>query len=124
MRITQRQSGAITLGKMLNVAIFGVLLLIFVRLIPVYVDYFTVVSVAKSVMEDDSLLKKGRVAMRQAINQRFRINNLRSLKANEALVIRMGDKDDRIKLLLDYEVRTPLLGNLDGVLVFKREFSR
>ncbi|MDQ7073902.1 MAG: DUF4845 domain-containing protein [Gammaproteobacteria bacterium] len=124
MRITQRQSGAITLGKMLNVVIFGVLLLIFVRLIPVYVDYFTVVSVAKSVMEDDSLLKKGRVAMRQAINQRFRINNLRALKASEALVIRMGDKDDGIKLLLDYEVRTPLLGNLDGVLVFKREFSR
>jgi len=124
MGIVKGQRGAITLGKMINFVIWGFLLVILVRLTPLYVDYFTVVSVAKSVIEDDVLLRKGPVAMRQAINQRFRINNLRDVKPNEALLIRMGDKNEGIKLLLDYEVRTHLLGDLDAVLVFNREFSR
>jgi len=124
MQTAKRQSGKITLSKMISFILWGFLLVILVRLTPVYVDYFTVVSIAESVIEDDSLVKKGRVDMRQAINQRFRINNLRNLKPNKDLRIHMGDKDEGITLLLDYEVRTHLLGNLDAVLMFKREFTR
>lgn len=124
MQIAKRQSGKITLSKMISFILWGFLLVILVRLTPVYVDYFTVVSIAQSVIEDDSLVKKGRVDMRQAINQRFRINNLRNLKPDKDLRIHLGDKDEGISLLLDYEVRTHLLGNLDAVLIFQREFTR
>lgn len=114
----QRQRGLSLLGILLLLIALGFVLLCFFRLSPAYLDNMYVRDALKSLAEDhpDDLanLTKGEVA--QILSNYYTINNVRGEPAKALEVIRRADK---ILIQVNYEVRVPLVANVDAVMKFE-----
>lgn len=120
--IAQHHQRGMTMWAMLGILIVvGFVLLVAVRLTPVYLNYWSVISVAESVQEDT----RGDDDMSQVwekVRVRFGLNNLRSLEPRETMDIRR--RDGGFEFHVNYEERRPLLANVELVVTFDRTISR
>ena len=116
--IAKRHQRGMTMWAMLGILIVvGFVLLVAVRLTPVYLNYWSVVSVAESVKNDTGrddpmgeVWEKARV--------RFGLNNLRSLEPREVMDIRR--RDGALEIHVQYEEQRPLFANVDLIVSFDR----
>jgi hypothetical protein len=62
----------------------------------------------------------GPAEVRSLINKRLSVNNVRTLGAESITV----DKDgDRVLIVVDYEVRSTVISNIDAVMHFKHAYD-
>lgn len=120
--ILQRRQRGMTMWAMLGILIVvGFVLLVAVRLTPVYMNYWSVISVAESVQEDtrndDDIAE-----VWEKVRVRFGLNNLRSLEPRETMNIRR--RNGGLEIHVNYEERRPLLANIELVVTFDRKISR
>ena len=120
--IAQRRQRGMTMWAMLGVLIvIGFVLLVAVRLTPVYLNYWSVISVAESVQEDTG--RDDEMAeIWEKVRVRFGLNILRSLEPREVMDIRR--RDGGLEIHVNYEERRPLLANVELVVNFDRKISR
>lgn len=116
------QQGRSLLGMIALAIVVGFFLLLGVRLIPVYMDYWTIVSVAESVHEDPELRDASPREVRQALRSRMLLNNLRDYEPEEIYSVGRGDGGGLI-IVIDYEEREPFLLNVDLVTTFERRIE-
>jgi len=94
--------------------------LIAARLVPAYVDYRTINTLIEALPADQvHLMSKGEIY--DALKKRFLINNIRDLDVTKIVVIER--KRDGTALVLDYEVRQPLIYNVSVVASFNKRFE-
>lgn len=110
MRAGQRGVGG--LFFLLILILIGVVAVMGMRIVPMYVEHFTVRSTLEGLKDDPEVRQMGPAEIRQSIERRFDINN----------VTAVGKKDLKIRqernatiIEVAYEVRKPLVGNLDVV---------
>ncbi|WP_297529483.1 DUF4845 domain-containing protein [Thiohalobacter sp.] len=96
------------------IAFFAILVL---RLVPNYLEYFKVESTLESLKNEPGITQKSPGEIRTLISRRFDINDVEHVKAKEVKITR-----DRGRTIVSvkYEVRVPVLGNVDAVTKFDK----
>jgi len=89
--------------------------LIGVRLAPLYLEAYKVKAVLDSMATNDQIAGMKLRDIRQLLSKRFDVENIRKVSPDDVLV---DQEDGFIIIEADYELRAPLMGNLDGVAKF------
>jgi Domain of unknown function (DUF4845) len=115
-----KQGGASFLSWIVIAAMVSAIGLIAARLAPAFVDYRTINTLIEALPADQvHLMSKGEIY--DALKKRFLINNIRDLDVTKILTI--DRKRDGTSLLLNYEVREPLIYNIAIVVSFDKHFE-
>lgn len=110
------RQGGISLSALLGaLVIFAVVALGVMRILPVYLEHFAVRSSLQGVLNDPDSRTMSPLQLRKAVGSHFNVNNVRHLSPEDLKIRR-----DRNQTLIqaDYEIRRPLVANLDIVAHF------
>lgn len=89
------------------------------KVVPVYMDHNTMSTILDKMAEEPGMGSRGDGGIREEMRKRFKLNNIRDFDLGEHVTIeRHGRGTD---VLLDYEVRMPLVSNLDLVAHFSKK---
>ena len=117
MRTGSRQTGASFYFWLLFIGILALLIAVGIKLFPIYMEYYSVVSVLEQIAQDSKYDKQSPIQIWSALQKRFSINNIRTISKDDVTVKR---KKGRTYITVEYEIRINLVGNLDGVAVFEK----
>lgn len=115
-----RQCGASGLVMLMMVLFFGSLLTLLLKLGPAYMDDYTIQQALEGLDGTDGLSSMGPAQIRTLINKRLSVNNVRTLSAES---ITVDKDDDKVLIVVDYDVRTPVISNIDAVMRFKHAYE-
>ena len=115
-----RQKGSLG-GYMLAILLFGGLFTIASRLVPIYIDHNTIINILDKMQYERTLSEKTDSELMEIMRKRFRLNNLRNFPINEHVEFKRSSAG--VNLVLDYEVRVPLISNLDVIASFSEEIE-
>jgi hypothetical protein len=114
------QRGASLIGWLVILAFIGFVALVVIRIVPVYVEALTVRSVLNGLQDDRELIGNDRNAIMQSLQKRFDINDVKSVKRDDIVIESSGGG---ITVVVDYEARFPLAGNIDGIAHFRDQVT-
>jgi hypothetical protein len=111
------------LGWLIVLALIGFFALLIMRLGPIYLENYTVKMALESMENEPGLGEKTPSEVRYMFQQRMDMNYITRLTKDAVKIRREGGVT---YLEVNYEVREPLLGNVDAVVTFKEkaELSR
>ena len=115
-----RQSGALG-GYIIAILVFGSILTMGSRLIPLYMDHNTMSNIMDSMADEDDLGLKTDSQLIDVMKKRFKLNNIRDFPIREHVEIKRSSRGTDV--VLDYEVRMPLISNLDLIASFNKEIE-
>ncbi|PJK10588.1 DUF4845 domain-containing protein [Lysobacteraceae bacterium NML95-0200] len=116
-----KQQRGITLTSFLMVlAVVGFFLFIGMKLFPMYQEYWSVSKAVKSVAAD-STVSATPESIRNSLDKRFEVNYVDSLRGRDVKVER---STGGVLIIAEYEVRKPLIYNLDIVARFRVEEAK
>ena len=116
MCLANRQAGFSKLGLIALLAVAGFFLLCAFRLAPAYLDDRYIQQALRSLGDGvDNPNEMSDRDIRKKIDAFFAVNNVRTKSAKDLEIIR---EDDRTLVYMDYEVRVPLIYNIDVVMSF------
>jgi Domain of unknown function (DUF4845) len=118
--LKSKQGGASFLSWIMIAAMVSALGLMAARLAPAYVDYRTICTLIDA-LPADKVHTMTKTEIRDALQKRFLINNIRDLDVNQ--IIDIDHKRDHTVLSLKYEVRQPLIYNVSLLVAFDRQFD-
>ena len=115
-----KQRGASFLGWVMIALLVSVAGLLAARLVPPYIDYRTIVTLIEALPKDQvHTMSKGEI--RESLQKRFLINNIRDLKVAD--IIDIQHRREGTSLVLHYEVREHLAYNVSVVITFDKTFN-
>lgn len=117
MRTTRGQKGITLLGFLVILAIVGFFAFIIMRLFPVYSEYYGVLQAMKAVQVEPGIATKTPEQIKESLSRKFYISYVTSVKKNN---IRLTRREGGYLLNVKYEVRGPLLYNLEYVATFDK----
>lgn len=111
-----RQTGMTLIGFLFVLAIAGFFAFLAMRLFPVYSEYYSVVSDMKGIAAEPGVANMSPERIRDLLNRRFYISYVESVKPEHIKITR----NNGYNLTIKYEVRRPLVYNLDFVAMFDK----
>lgn len=113
-----RQNGA--MGSLIfAILIFGGMISLGAKVVPVYMDHNTMSTILDKMADEPGMGSRGDGGIRDEMRKRFKLNNIRDFDLGEHVSIeRYGRGTD---VMLDYEVRIPLVSNLDLIASFNKK---
>lgn len=117
----KRQAGLSAFGFLLLLVVVAAGISVTLTLGPHYMDSRAVVTVIESI---NPAIWKGtnKKKMHDAVNKGLKINQIRTLKSKDIVTIEKK-KTGSTAVKLNYEVRENMIGNVDVVLVYDKDFS-
>ncbi len=117
MKIAKQQG--IGIIRLLFFSFILILSVVFaVKTIPSYLADMTVTSVLKHLAKDIQEHKIRQQDIRQVLLRRLARNNIKSVKKTDITIKKHNGK---LMIVIDYEVKKPLIGNISIVLDFRQE---
>lgn len=116
MQTMKAQRGITLIGFIMLLAVVGVFLFVGFKLFPVYAEYYSAVTDLKASCMEPDAPNANLQQMRAKLERRFNISYVDSIDTKKDLKI-IVDGDKRM-LNIKYEVRKPLIYNLDFVAKF------
>ncbi len=118
MRHVRTQAGMTAIGWLLVIVLAVSAALFLMKLIPIYLEGFNVGSVVSGVASDPEMrgVPPGKVV--RTILKRLDINMATSVTKDDIYITR---EKDHILIEVDYEVREPVVGNLDIIVTFNKQ---
>lgn len=116
MMTRHKQSGMTFIGWLILFGLLGLVVMVGLRLLPAYMEYFKVSSVVESVASE-STADTSNAEIRTAIAARFQVDGVRTIAARDVAVRR---ENGVLTLTAAYEYRTPVFGNVEAVVVFEK----
>jgi Tfp pilus assembly protein PilO len=113
-RVT-RQTGAIDLQLLFTVLMGAFVVICLIKLAPVYVDHWTIREAFQGVQEELEPNKADKKQIRAMLERRFTVNRIEQIKTKDIQFVR---EKTRLLVKAPYEVRVPLLLNVDAVIKF------
>lgn len=89
------------------------------RLAPLYLDHNTMATIVDKLAEEPGMGGKGDTELRNILRKRLKLNNIRDFDLNQHVTFKRSGRGT--ELVMDYEVRMPLIHNLDIVASFNKE---
>ncbi|MBP6533722.1 MAG: DUF4845 domain-containing protein [Arenimonas sp.] len=114
------QQGITLISFILILALVGFFGFIGMRLFPVYSEYYSAVNDIKAVTQTAGVEKESMEKIRDHLYRRFQISYVESIDLQKH--VKMFKDQDGKTLHLQYEVRRPMMYNLDFVAKFDRKF--
>ncbi len=111
----QRQQGVTMIGWIIILAIIGFFVLWVLRLGPVYMENYSVKKALASLENDPEAYSLSAKQAKNRMDGYFNINYITTVP-REAVKIKKGG--GALKVEIDYEVRVPIVGNIDAILSF------
>ena len=117
----RKQQGRTFLSFVIVLAVVGFFLYIGMRLFPVYTEFYSANNDIKKTLQAPGANKKGIQEIRNEIRPRCQISYVDTVNPDKDIkMITVGNVK---KVQLKYEVRKPLLYNLDFVAMFDRTYD-
>ncbi len=118
MGLPQHQRGLGAIGWLVLVFVFGSLLTLGLKVVPIYTDNATIERILDGLAAEPEMGSKSTGAIDKIIKARFHVNNIRDFDYSKNLTIVRNN--DGARIILDYEVRVPLVYNLDLIASFNK----
>ncbi|MAT65723.1 MAG: DUF4845 domain-containing protein [Gammaproteobacteria bacterium] len=115
MHYPQRQQGMTLLGWIIVLGLIAFFVLLTLRLLPNYLENFKVAETLASLKNEPDITRKSPAEIRKLIDRRFIINDVTRIEARDVTIT--NDKG-RVTVRAQYEIRVPVLGNVDAVTKF------
>lgn len=116
MTAIRKQSGASMLLWMAFIGVAGLAVVVGMRLGPIYIESYMVDGILEEVALESREKKRNKAQIWGAISKRFTINNINTVKREH---FSYKKEKGEAKISFKYEVRTKLVGNLDGIMAFE-----
>ena len=116
----RNQHGMTLISFILILAVVGFFGYLAMRLFPVYSEYYSAVNDIKAVTQATGADKRSVDELNDSLYRRFQISYVDSIDLKKH--VKYVKQNDKRTLKLNYEVRSPLMYNLDFVAKFDREF--
>ncbi|MEE8342552.1 MAG: DUF4845 domain-containing protein [Gammaproteobacteria bacterium] len=118
MNNVDKQRGMTTIGWLIVLFLVGFFALVLVRLAPAYLEYFSVASTLEALKKEPFIAGMSTPEIREKISRRFDVNDIDTLKHTDVRIERRGG---RLLITAEYEVRSPLVANVDVVTSFLKQ---
>lgn len=116
MQTIAKQRGITLIGFIMVLAVVGIFIFFGIRLVPVYTEYYAVVKDLKAACQEAGASNASIDEMRKRLDRRFYISYVESVDLKKHVkLVRNGDQK---QININYEVRKPLIYNLDFVAKF------
>ena len=110
----RQQTGITVIATLLILIFIGFVVLLLLKIVPIYMEYFQIRKAVESVKSETSLNTSG-AEIQKKLSRRFDIDYITAIEAKD-LKVRKGN--GRIVVQIRYEDRRPLIGNMDVVAKF------
>lgn len=120
MKYARSQKGMSLLSWLLVLAVVAFLASAAFKIIPHYLDYYSIEKTITSVETDKAAEVRSVPEFYSYVNKALMINSIRDLNLDEALDVKLENNEFRAHL--KYEKREPLVQNIDLVVRFDKEF--
>ncbi len=110
-----RQTGALDLLLLFTALMGAFVVICLIKLAPVYIDHWTIREAFQGVKEELEPNKANKRHIRAMLERRFTVNRIDQIKPKDVLFVR---EKSRLLVSAPYEVRVPLLFNIDTILKF------
>lgn len=117
MKPRHSQEGLTLLGFVIVIVVVGIFTLIGIRLFPIYSEYYNVVGAMENLKNQPEIAQKSPPQIKDLFFRKLYVNYVESVEKKNVLVSRTGGLHIRVK----YEVRRPMIGNLDVVASFDKK---
>ena len=115
-----RQMGALG-GYIIAILVFGGLLTMASRLVPMYMDHNTMSNIMDKMKDETGLGVKTDSQLIDLMTKRFKLNNIRDFPIPAHVEFKRSSRGTDV--VLDYEVRIPIISNLDVIASFNKEIE-
>lgn len=115
MRHSERQAGMTLLGMIIVLGLIAFFVLLTLRLLPPYMENFKVAETLESLRNEPDVTRKPPSEIRKLIQRRFIINDVTRIDARD---VKISNDKGRMTVRAQYEIRVPILGNVDAVTRF------
>jgi len=117
MKSIRQQNGLGAIGWLSVLALIAVCALLFLKIVPTYINSMTIGSILSDMAEDPDMGSRSPGELMVTLTKRLNVNSITDVGRDEVYIER-GAKSTVIEL--DYEVRKDLVGNIDIVLSFNK----
>ncbi|MEM9305095.1 MAG: DUF4845 domain-containing protein, partial [Pseudomonadota bacterium] len=107
------------LGFIFVLAIVTVTALVTMRLFPIYQEYFGVVRAMEQLAAQPGIAQESPSQVRSLLLRRFEVNFTKSVTRDNIKI----NRDNGYNVIVAYEVRQPMVGNLDVVASFEKQIN-
>lgn len=111
-----KQRGMTLIGFLFVLAAALFVAYIAMKLVPIYLNHYSVVTSMKSLAEEPNVANMSEGRIRDLLSRKFTTSYVKHVTARDIEVVRSTG----IEIVAEYEVREDLIGNLDAVVSFKR----
>ena len=111
------QRGMTGFGWLVVLALIAFFTLLTLRLAPVYLDYYKVVSSLKSLKQEPNITKKTPAEIMDLLSRRFDVNSIDNVTRKN---IHIKESGGVLTVGIKYQVRVPIMGNVDALVSFNR----
>ena len=108
----RNQSGMTLIGFILILGMVGVFIYMGMKLIPMYSEYYAVKQALKEISQESDISQQDPSAIKDKFFKRLYISYADNVKPENVKIAR---KDSGYTMTVDYEVRRPLIANIDVV---------
>ena len=115
LQINNRQDGITLTSFLIVLAVVGFAAYLAMQLFPMYKEYYEVRSAAKGLASEPGVGDMDPARIQSLLFKRLDINYVDSVEKSDVKIDRV---DNGWNMKINYEVRRPLVGNLDVVGVF------
>ena len=112
------QSGMTLIGFVLVLAVVGVFIYMGMKLIPMYSEYYAVRQAMKELSQEAGITQNDPAKIKDLFFRRLYISYAENVKSEN---VKLARRDAGYIMTVDYEVRRPLIANIDVVGHFKHE---
>tara|TARA_Y100000310_G_scaffold344974_1_gene460892 strand:- start:5047 stop:5421 length:375 start_codon:yes stop_codon:yes gene_type:complete len=119
MSFPYHQRGLSIAGWMFLIMIIGSGIAIGMKLAPLYLDHNTMSNILDRLAEEKGMVIKGNTELTDIMKKRFKMNNIRNFDFKNHITI--SRPEDRVVIDMNYEVRLPLVQNVDIIASFEKQ---
>ncbi len=109
MKMKNSQKGVTTIGLVVIIAIFGIIVVTGLKVAPLYLDYMQVQSILDGVAKDDKIDAKSKRDLWSTISKRLHINQIKYIHKDDFSFVR---KNGVTTITAKYEVRKDYIAQL------------
>jgi hypothetical protein len=110
-----KQRGITMVGVLFVAAVLLIVAMLALKLVPAYVDYFTVQKILSAMGGDSSTGSKSNAELRDDFARRAKIDNIKVVTPEDLVIDRSGGVP---VISVDYEFQAPLVANVRLVVDF------
>ena len=118
MNFPNRQRGIGVAGWLILLLVFGSVMTAAAKLMPLYMDHNTISNLMDKLAAEEGVGKKRKRDIIAALENRFKLNNIRNFPLEENLTFQKKDYGKAV--VLEYEVRVPLVHKIDLIASFDK----